>query len=234
MLTQVKESRMRLQLVLIGLLLAGRSSAQAEPLRVTDTLTLTSKAADLLGGKTKATTTIVSRVLAPPGAEGGAWTATYEQMTTDGVPIPGAQGRRYSVTLGDGALKVEPIAPTDEAGIAGVVQDLDSLRPIFAVAPLCERDDMGLCPALYSLLRRFGEPKLKKANGDGPLSLEVTTSQGEKLEGIARLEPEKWTIELDSVRRETIPYDVVGEGTKEKSAEISGHYVLVREFVKLP
>jgi hypothetical protein len=154
-------------------------------------------------------------------------------MTADDLPIQGAQGRTYSVSIAEGVLKVEPVAPTDQAGMAGVIQDLASLRPVFEAAPLCQQDDAVLCPALDSLLRRFGEPKLKQKH-DGLLAIEIKTPEGEKLEGTVRLEAQRWTVELDAVRRESISYDVEGGQRKEASAMMSGHDELVREFTTLP
>jgi hypothetical protein len=221
---------MRVLLTTLALLAVFASLALADDLRIIDTLTLSSKADKLFGHPDGSSTMLTARTLTSPGPEGGSWKVSYDRMSLNDVSISGAQGRSYSVTVSDGSLKIQPIAPTDSVGLSGVAEDMETLRPFFEGTALCQQDEEKLCPSLGNLLRRFGEPRLKERK-EGMIWVEVTTSLGERLEGVVRLEPERWTVDLDGLRRETIHFEANGD-RKEVTADLSAHYHFVREFQK--
>lgn len=201
--------------------------------RVTDTVTMTSEAAPLLGGRKTSATTLVSRVVSAPTADGGAWTITYERMLVDGKEIGGVQGRAYAVTVADDSLTVEPIAPTDSTGLSGVQEDVALLRSMFSVSPQCEIKVPNVCPALQKMLQRFGTAKATATGREDTFGLEITTPAGDLLRGTLLLTPDKWAVDVSGRRVETITFEVDGQ-RKSSSAEISMKYVILREFVTIP
>lgn len=201
--------------------------------RVTDTVTITSEAAPLLGGRKTSTTTLVSRVVSPPTVDGAAWSVTYEKMVVDGKEIAGVQGRTYAVTVGDGSLTVGPIPPTDNTGLSGVREDVALFRSMFNTSPQCEISVPNVCPALQTMLKRFGTATTKPNGRENTFVLEITTPAGELLRGTLALTTEKWAVDVSGRRVENISFDADGQ-RKSASAEISMRYVVLREFVAIP
>lgn len=205
--------------------------ADAETWRVRDAVKFASEASDLLGGRRKAATTTTSRVISTIDAEPGSWSVTYEAKTLNSVAIPDAAGRSYKVRLEAGTLVVEPLSPTDDAGLPGVSQDLRSVYPIFAGEPLCPSGLVGMCPSVLSLLESIGDVVVKDASDPTLVRIEVTSPNGERLAGTARLGAEEWIVELVGTRTDQLSFDAQG-GPGVKEAESKCRYDVVREIVK--
>lgn len=221
--------------IILALLVVGPRLVVSETIKVTDTLRFSSKAPDKAGERVREQVTVVSRLVVSPTDAASGWTVTYVEMTADGVVVPGAQGRVYGVLLNEVSLSVKPVPPTDEEGLAGVVEDLASLRPLFEGAPICQEDEAKLCPAVEAWLRRLGQAALKRRESSGQLVVTVKTPDGLSLDGAITVNSAVWRADLSARREQEVKAEVINkEGPVTTLTASTAHYLLERMFVKVP